>query len=74
MEKIDLRTATKETKEDIRKRAIRMLKQGHKQSEVAPGIQTTESTGQKDLKKKPGGTKRAKAGYCPPCRKKRFNI
>jgi len=35
MEKIDLRTATKETKEDIRKRAIRMLKQGHKQSEVA---------------------------------------
>ena len=35
MEKIDLRTATKEAKEDIRKRAIRMIKQGHKLIEVA---------------------------------------
>ena len=35
MEKIDLRTATKEVKEDIRKRAIRMIQQGHKQSEIS---------------------------------------
>lgn len=35
MEKIDLRTVVKEVKEDIRKRAIRMLQKGKKQSEVA---------------------------------------
>lgn len=35
MEKLDLRSSSKEVKEDIRKRTIRMLKQGKTQKEVA---------------------------------------
>jgi len=35
MEKLDLRTANTQTKESIRKRAIRLLHQGKSQKEVA---------------------------------------
>ncbi len=77
MEKIDLRTATKEVKEDIRKRAIRMIKQGHKQSEVARmlGVNKNSVTtwysnyrkhGAKGLKEKARGHKQGEGRLLSP--------
>ena len=81
MEKIDLRTATKEVKEDIRKRAIRMIRQGHKQSEVSRmlGVNKNSVTtwysnyrkhGTKGLKEKARGHKKGEGRILSPLQEK----
>lgn len=68
MEKLDLRTASKETKESIRQRAIRLLEQGKSQKEVASLLSVNKNSvytwnksykkyGYRGLKEKPQGHK-----------------
>ena len=81
MEKIDLRTATKEVKEDIRRRAIRMIRQGHKQSEISRmlGVNKNSVTtwysnyrkhGTKGLKEKARGHKTGEGRLLTPLQEK----
>lgn len=81
MGKIDLRTATKEVKEDIRKIAIRMIRQGHKQSEIARmlGVNKNSVTtwysnyrkhGTKGLKEKARGHKEGEGRILSPLQEK----
>jgi len=69
MEKLDLRTASIETKESIRQRAIRLLEQGKSQKEVASHLSVNKNSvytwnknykkyGYKGLKEKPQGHKK----------------
>ena len=69
MEKLDLRTANTQTKESIRKRAIRLLHQGKSQKEVAFLLCVNKNSvntwyknykrfGYKGLKDKPQGHKK----------------
>lgn len=81
MEKIDLRTASYEVKEDIRKRAIRLIKQGKKQAEVARLLGVNKNSvctwysnykrhGSKGLKEKARGHKTGEGRLLTPLQEK----
>ena len=73
-EKTDLRTASKEVKEEIRKRAIGLFEQGKAQTEVTMLLQVNKNSvntwyseykkhGLKAFKEKPRGIKKATEDY-----------
>lgn len=81
MEKLDLRKATTEVKEDIRKRAIRMIRQGHKQIEIVELLGINKNSvctwysnykkhGTKGLKEKARGHKKGEGRLLSPLQEK----
>jgi transposase len=81
MEKNDLRTACKEVKEDVRKRAIRMLQQDKRQKEVALLLGVNKNSvniwhmnykkyGSKSFKEKPRGHKQGDGRLLTPKQEK----